>query len=75
MRTSIVIATCLVNSGMIQDLDRAEHAVRMIFEDQFPVEDFGDWNREISDQAAENVVSKFIQDLADEPLRGQAYDD
>lgn len=74
MKKSTVIATCLVNSSMINRLEDAENAVRQVFLDEFPESNFAQWNREIDDQVAEQIIKnvgrasqinvrKFIEDL------------
>lgn len=74
MRRSTIIATCLVNSDMIQRIEEAECAVQQVFIEQFPKADFSQWNREIDRDTAKNVirtvgrasrinVKLFIQDL------------
>ena len=74
MRKSTVIAKCLVNSNMIGRLEDAEHSVQQIFLNEFPNSNFSEWNQDINDKAAENIirnvgrpsrinVKKFIEDL------------
>jgi hypothetical protein len=74
MRNSTVIAQCLVNSGMTKSLEEAEHSVRTIFYEEFPGRNFDEWNLNVNDQTAMNIVNnvgrasridvrKFIEDL------------
>lgn len=74
MRKSNVIAKRLVNSNMVARLEDAEQSVKQIFLDEFPGLNFTDWNREINDATAENIiknvgrasrinVKKFIEEL------------
>jgi hypothetical protein len=74
MKKSRVIATCLVNSSMFNRLEDAEHAVRGVFLAEFPKAIYTHWDREISDQTADQIiksvgrasminVKKFIEDL------------
>ena len=74
MRKSTAIAQCLVNSEFVLPLERAEHAVRVIFDDEFPDKDFNEWNQNIDETTAANIiravgkasrinVKKFIKDL------------
>jgi hypothetical protein len=76
MRRSTIIATCLVNSGMISRLDDAEAAVAFHFREDFPDCDFAEWNREIDDRVAEDIIGNvgramtinvvsFIKELGD----------
>ncbi len=76
MNKITVIATCLVNSNMIRDIEDANAAVRMIFDSEFPDADFDDWNADIPELTADNIirdvgraspinVAKFISDLAE----------
>jgi len=59
---------------MITSLGEAEHAVRKIFLEEFPNDDFHKWNQELDDTVAENIVKvvgrasrinvkNFIKDL------------
>ncbi len=74
MRKSTVIAKCLVNSNMIGRLEDAENSVKQIFLDEFPKSSFAEWNHDITNKTAENIirsvgrasrinVRKFIEDL------------
>jgi hypothetical protein len=74
MRKSTTIAQCLVNSKMIWSLEEAETAVKVIYIEEFPSRDFNDWNRDINEDVAANIirtvgqasrinVKKFIEDL------------
>jgi hypothetical protein len=59
---------------MIGRLEDAEHSVQQIFLNEFPNSNFSEWNQDINDKAAENIirnvgrpsrinVKKFIEDL------------
>ena len=74
MHKSTVIARCLVNSNMMTSLEEAEHAIRVIFDEGFPGRNFDDWNQNLNDTTADNIVKnvdrasrinveKFIEDL------------
>ncbi len=76
MNKITVIATCLVNSNMIPDIQDAKAAVRMVFDSEFPDADFDDWNADIPESTADNIirdvgwasrinVAKFISDLSE----------
>ncbi len=57
MRKATVIATCLVNMRVaFRELAPAELAVRNIFLECFPKADFDDWNRDIDDDVAANII-------------------
>jgi hypothetical protein len=56
MLRSTTIAQCLVNSGMVKSLEEAEEAVRIIFDEAFPNKDFSDWNKDLDDTAAEDII-------------------
>ena len=56
MRRSTIIATCLVNSNMINRIEDAEHRVEQVFRDEFLHEDFAAWNREVDDQTANTII-------------------
>lgn len=74
MRKSQVIAPCLVNSNMINRLTDAEESVRQVFLFEFPKCNYLQWNCEIYDSVAEQIIKnvglaskinvrKFIDDL------------
>lgn len=74
MRKSTVIAQCLVNSNMVPTIEAAGRAVRVTFEEEFAAHDFAEWNQNLDDTAAGNImravdrasrinVRKFILDL------------
>ena len=74
MQKSTVIAQCLVNSNFMKSLDEAEHAVRVMFAQEFPDRNFNDWNHNINQAAATHIINtvgrasrinvkKFIEDL------------
>lgn len=76
MKRSVIIATCLLNSGIVPRLEDGEQAVRTVFQDEYPGEQFPDWDREVDQSAAAHVittvgrasrinVAKFIEDLRD----------
>lgn len=76
MRRSTIIASCLVNSKMIDRLEIAEAAIRYHFSEEFPQASFERWNREVDDDAARRIISnvghamtinvkRFIEDLGD----------
>lgn len=56
MRRITIIATCLVNSNMINRIEDAEHRAEQVFRDEFPQEDFTAWNREVDDQTASTII-------------------
>lgn len=75
MRKSTLIATCLVNSRLIPNIEDAESSVKADFTDNFPHLNFNLWNEEVSDDFAQNIikivgkaskinVKKFIEDLS-----------
>jgi len=57
MRRATIIATCLVNSGMIPRLEDAERRVHEVFASQFPDDDFAVWNRDVGEIAAAHIIS------------------
>jgi hypothetical protein len=74
MEKSAIIATCLVNSSIINRLEDAENIVQNVFLTEFPQRQFNEWNREMDDRTAEEIVRnvgrasrinvrKFIEDL------------
>jgi len=42
---------------MVTPLRDAEARVRQVFEDCFPEHVFSDWDREVNDQVAQNIIS------------------
>ena len=75
MHKSTIIAQCLVNSKMKDNIQEAEHEVRRIFMDEFPEDDFEIWNVDISEatgnvmidrvgKASQINVKKFIENLS-----------
>ncbi len=74
MRKSQVIATCLVNSNMINRLTGTEESVHQVFLFEFPKCNYLQWNCEIYASVAEQIIKnvgraskinvrKFIADL------------
>ena len=74
MRKSTIIASCLVNSSMISRLEDAESTVRQVFQEEFSGSRFSEWDQEIADQVAMQIignvgrasqinVKRFIEDL------------
>lgn len=74
MRKSTIIATCLVNSGLVQHLEEAELVVLRTFRAELPTERFGDWDTEVEDSTARDMIKNvgrasqisiplFIEDL------------
>lgn len=76
MRKVTIIAQCLINSGYRSELLAAENTVRRTFEDEFPERDFQQWNDDINENIAQNIINgvgkassinviKLINDLMD----------
>lgn len=74
MKKVSVIAQCLVNSRLFNDISEASIAVEHKFKNEFPGCDFYKWNTHIDNSVAENIintvgvaseinVAKFISDL------------
>lgn len=74
MKRSTLIATCLVKSEMIARLEFAEFCVQQTFLSEFPDSNFSEWNHDINERTAEDIirkvgptsrinVKKFIEDL------------
>ncbi len=61
MKKSTVIATCLVNSKMINGMDDAENRVYQVFIDEFPVANFDEWNQEIDETVARQIIKNVGQ--------------
>jgi hypothetical protein len=56
MKRSTIIATCLVNSSIVNRIEDAEHLVRSVFIREFPSDDFNYWNCDINDDTAQNIM-------------------
>ena len=56
MRKARIIATCLLNSNMVPNLGEAERAVRNIFTAHHPNSRYSDWNTELEDNIAFDIV-------------------
>ncbi len=80
MRKSLIIATCLANSGMRDTPEECEFAVEQVFLDKFPSYDYRRWNGNIEDELAQNLIhsvgrastihiDRFIADLWEPPYR------
>ena len=74
MKKSAIVATCLVNSNMIKELENAISAVQNIFSDEYPDQEFQIWDTDILESTAKNIISnvgrasrinvaKFIKNL------------
>jgi uncharacterized Ntn-hydrolase superfamily protein len=56
LKKSTIIATCLVNSNMINRIDDAENRVYQVFIDEFPASNFAEWNQEINESVARQII-------------------
>lgn len=56
MRKARIIATCLLNANMVPNLGEAERAVRNIFAANYPRSRYSDWNTELDDNIAFDIV-------------------
>ena len=59
------MAQCLVNSKMFRSLEEAEHAVTVIFTDEFPDRNFSSWNVDIGTAAATYIINSSRMCIAD----------
>ena len=59
MKRQMIIAKCLLNSGMIGsgNLEDAEFAVLRHFQIEFPGKDFNLWNQDVNDKGAEQIIT------------------
>ena len=80
MRKSLIIATCLSNSGMADIPEDCEFAVKQVFHDDFPSHDYDSWNTDINDELAKSLIQaagrattihidRFIMDLWEHPYQ------
>lgn len=74
MKRGRVIATCLMNSGLSSSVEECELAVRRVFDENFSNESYAQWNIDLHDSTAENIIravgrashiriDQFIDDL------------
>jgi hypothetical protein len=56
LKKSTLIASCLVNSNLVGRLEDAEFAVVRLAAAEFPDERFADWNTEIDDHVARQII-------------------
>ena len=74
MSKATLIATCLFNSAMIASVPEGERAVRVVFAETFPDDDFDVWNERVDATTATTIigtvrrsmrihVDRFIADL------------
>lgn len=56
-RKSTVIAKCLVNSDMIASFQEADNAVQRIFDEEFPDQEFADWNTNVNEDYGAQIVN------------------
>ena len=64
MKKTTVIATCLCNSRLVTQLEDGEHFAKEVFEREFPTEDFNQWNLEIYDSTAKDLIGRRVLTLA-----------
>ena len=57
MCKSALIATCLTNSAMVPDVNAGEAAVRQMFEENFPFEQFESWNSLVIGSVATAIIN------------------
>ena len=74
MRKSKIIAKCLRNSDMVSSIEDGESIVMQVFLDEFPRRDFDEWNTELENEDARQIIKNvgratqirvdlFIKDL------------
>jgi hypothetical protein len=61
MTKSELLAKCLVDSKRVQGIDYAQFRVRRTFQENFPREDFSEWDSEIDDPKAEQIALVISQ--------------
>jgi hypothetical protein len=75
MKKSTIIGQCLLNSRMVTKLEDGVAAVRKVFGDSRPNEEFARWDAEINDSVAQAMIRNvgvasrinvelFIRDLS-----------
>ena len=57
MNKSTIIATCLLNTGIVSRLEDGEHIVRTTFQDIRPDRSFAQWNTLIPDNIARTIIT------------------
>lgn len=58
MRKSLIIATCLSNSGMADAPKDCEFAVEQTFHNDFPSHNYGSWNTDVDDELAKSLIQE-----------------
>lgn len=59
MLRSEVISTCLVNSDYYSDMEAAQVAVRSLFSQTFPKEDFENWDKDVPKEEAQYHIERL----------------
>jgi hypothetical protein len=57
MRKSTLIGRCLLNSGMVTLLTDGEDAVRNTFTEEFPNDDFLQWDSDVEASVADHMIA------------------
>jgi hypothetical protein len=57
MRRATIISTCLLNNNMVNRLEDGEREVENLFHNLFPGEKFDDWNIDVNEKTAREIVS------------------
>jgi hypothetical protein len=58
MRKSLIVGTCLANAGKTETPAEGERLVEQVFRAQFPDENYGVWNRDVDDLAANGIIQR-----------------
>ena len=58
MRKSTIIATCLLNAGIVLDMESGEALVLTTFQQHFPDDSFERWNGDVDPAKAAHIVSE-----------------
>jgi hypothetical protein len=60
MRKSVVIATCIINSGVTSHpLQTVEASVRQTFKEDFQDLNYEQWNQDLPDAIARDIIKQF----------------
>jgi hypothetical protein len=59
MKKSLIIATCLKNSGSPYDLKEIETSIEQTFKEDFPGMSYQQWNSNVDESTAQAIIRDF----------------
>jgi hypothetical protein len=64
MRKGTIIATCLLNCGMVRRLEDGEAQVRQVFGKEFAGRDFDQWNSDVLESRARLTIASVARRIS-----------